>query len=156
LREILDLPTSSLKLEFCWVCKERFTEFGGKPNFFCHDHHLVPRAYGGKDGPTYSLCDSHHNALHQIALRLMKGKAFQTLLSNSNDTDRRLLWLATIVVNAKRLVGNDPNKPILITFVAKGATKHKLKALKGVYKLSNANLIELAISNLHSRHFQKE
>jgi len=151
----VDLPTKSLHLEWCWVCKQKFTEFGGAPNFFKHDHHIVPRAYGGSEGPTYSVCDSHHHALHQLAIRLEKVKPHYDLLTGSNESDRKLLWLATLIVNSKRLVENDPNKPILITLVAKSSTKKLLKELKSIYKCSYTSLIEAAIENLHSRHFRK-
>jgi hypothetical protein len=152
----LDGPVTSLKLEYCWVCREKFTEYGGKPNFFAHEHHLVPRAYGGKDGPTYSLCDSHHNALHRIAERLDKGKQYNEFLTGENDSDRRLLWLATVVINSKRITANDPNKAMPVTFVAKGITKQRLKKLKTVYKLSFANILELAVRSLYFKHFQSD
>ena len=152
--EWLDLPVKSLKLNFCWVCREVFTEFGGKPNFYAHQHHLVPRAFGGIDGPTYSLCNPHHHALHQIALRLEKHKPYTEFLTRDTEKDKRLLWLASIALNAKLLVNQDPNKPMVISFVAKGLTKQRLKDLKKVYKLSYADLIEVAVKNLHAKHHQ--
>lgn len=151
---MIDLPTQSLSLEYCWVCEERFTEFGGAPNCFKHSHHCIPRAYGGADGPTVDLCDSHHTALHQIALKLDKGKNYYELLSHDNKKDKKLLWLATLVVNAKRLTENDPNKPVVVSFVAKGETKFMLKKLKTVYRASYASLIEQAIQNMYRKHFQ--
>jgi hypothetical protein len=150
----LDIPVNSLKLNYCWVCQKKFTAFGGEPNFFCHEHHLVPRAYGGIEGPTYSLCSPHHTALHQIALRLDRHKSYSDLLSGNNKLDKKLLWLASIVVNAKKLTTNDPNKPVVLTFVARGLSKKRLKELKKVYKLSYNNIMEMAIKTLHSKHFQ--
>jgi hypothetical protein len=151
----LDVPAKNLHYEWCWVCKEKFTDYGGKPSFFEHRHHIVPRAFGGTAGPTVSLCDSHHMAAHFTALRLEKGKPYHEKLTGEKDKDRRLLWLATIICNAKALTKDDPNKPIPIMFVAKGITKQKLKRLKAVHKLSYGNLIEVAINNLYSKSFQK-
>lgn len=117
---------------------------------------MVPRAYGGVDGPTVSLCDSHHTALHQIALRLERGKPFNHLLTGDNTQDKRLLWLATIVVNAHALTTDDPNKPMPITFVANRDTKTRLRALKKIYRQPYGSLIQYAIQILYSKHFMVE
>ena len=74
-------------LTHCWIC--------GTP--FSHDrqeerHHVIPRAYGGTNGPQVSLCDSHHSALHQIALKMYTGKSFFNLMSGRQDQDARLLY----------------------------------------------------------------
>ena len=152
-----DIPTTSLQLEYCWVCKNRFTEFGGAPSNFKHDHHMIPRAYGGVDGPTVSLCDSHHTTLHQVALKLYSGKPFGELLTGNQEHNKRILWLSTLVVNARRLTENDPNKPMMLPLVADKALKDKLKKLKQVYpKTSFPALIKYAIEQLYRRTFQDE
>lgn len=153
----LDVPVRSIELQYCWVCgpANKFTEFGGEPNFFKHEHHIVPRAFGGSDGPTVSICDSHHAATHQIALKLAAKRNYFDLLSHSKEKDKKLFWLASIICNAQALAKDDPNKPLPITFVAKGSTKIKLRALKKVLKLTQPQLMELAIHNLYTRHFQK-
>lgn len=116
---------------------------------------MVPRAYGGVDGPTVSLCDSHHTALHRIALKLEKGKPYSEFLTNNRVFDKKLIWLASIVVNAKHYAGDDPNKPTPILLVAKGDTKKKLKQLKTLYpKASYSDVIEYAVAQLYSKHFQ--
>ena len=150
-----DLPQESIKLEYCWVCDETFTEFGGRPSFFKHDHHLVPRAYGGVDGPTVSLCDSHHTTLHQMALRMYSNKPHFDLLTRNPVYDRKLLWLASLVVNARHLTENDPNKPLVLHVVADKNFKSKLKALKTVFpKSSYTVLIRYAVEQLYRKHFQ--
>lgn len=158
LYDTLDVPLKNIELNHCWVggSKETFTEYGGKPNLLKHVHHIVPRAFGGKDGPTVTLCDSHHNSAHYIALKIEAGKPYHEFLTGDSLQDKRLLWLASIICNAKAWAKDDPNKPIPITFVAKGATKIKLKRLKAMTKLKYADLMELCISNLYNRHFKND
>jgi hypothetical protein len=148
------LALANIELENCWVCGIKFTEFGGQPNTYKHSHHMVPRAYGGKDGPTVSLCDSHHTTIHQLALKLEAGKPVNNFLEGDNKTDRRLLWLASIIVNAKALTTNDPNKPMPIMFVANKDIKEKLKTLKTIYRQSYGTIIQHAIANLYNKHFR--
>lgn len=36
-----------------------------------HEHHVIPQAYGGVNGPTVILCPDHHNEVHKIALAVI-------------------------------------------------------------------------------------
>lgn len=36
-----------------------------------HEHHVIPQACGGRDGPTVMLCADHHNLIHYLAVRLV-------------------------------------------------------------------------------------
>lgn len=66
---VLQTPIQAhIKLDFCWVCKLAGTEAK------LHDHHVVPTAFGGKDGPQVTLCSSHHNSLHDAAKLLYTHK----------------------------------------------------------------------------------
>lgn len=152
--KLIGASVQSTFLQHCWVCGTTFTEYGGLPNKYEHRHHIVPRAYGGIDGPQVSLCDSHHTALHQIALKLYSGKPYYDLLPHEPSQDRKVLWLASIVVNARRLVENDPNKPTPIVVIVNGETKERLKKLKRIYRGSFADLMLHAVDSLYRKHFQ--
>jgi len=153
-----DIPNAPIVLEHCWVCEKKFTEFGGEPSNFRHQHHLVPRAYGGTDGPTVSLCDSHHTTLHQIALKLYSGKPYFDLLTNNTIQDKRVLWMASLVANARRLTENDPNKPMILTVVADKTLKDKLRKLKTVFPRNTSfpALIKHAVEQLYRKTFQDQ
>lgn len=135
-------------LTHCWACK---TEFSSELKE--HRHHLVPRAYGGVDGPQVSLCDTHHTRLHEVALRLIAGKPFYDLLSKDREQNARVLYLAQIVVNAKLATDNDPNKAQLVVLHLRKEHKEKLKELKNVYGWNRQRLIEFAVESLHRKHF---
>lgn len=50
----------SIILDHCWACK---TKEG------LHNHHVIPQAYGGVDGPLVTLCGTHHTLIHEVALK---------------------------------------------------------------------------------------
>lgn len=143
--------TEHMLLDYCWVCK---TKFG--PSLKQEDHHIIPRAYGGIDGPQVSLCDSHHTALHEIALRLYTKKPYFNLLTKDPEQNKKLLWLASCVYNARLLTENDPNKkPLLVEQVSKETTE-RLRKLKTIYpRTSRGKILEAAVGVLYARHFIK-
>ena len=137
-------------LDHCWVCDTRFSS-----NLIEHRHHIIPKAYGGVDGPQVSLCDSHHSALHFIALKLYNKKPFNHLLTHVASQDKKLLWLATMVYHARLATEKDPNKRQVLVLSPTRETLDKLKQLKRVYgNLSKENLVALAIDSLFNKHFK--
>lgn len=119
-------------------------------------HHIIPRAYGGVDGPQVSLCDSHHSALHEIALKLYSKKSYFNLLPHKPELDARLLYLATVAYNARILTENDPNKKQMVVLQLAGTEVTKLNKLKPIYKnIGRERLIGLAIDVLYQRHFKR-
>lgn len=136
-------------LPHCWVCGQKFG-----PSVKQEDHHIIPRAYGGVDGPVVSLCDSHHTALHEIALKLYTKKSYFNLLTKDKEVNAKLLWLATVAYNARLATENDPNKkPILMEPISR-ETFNKLLRLKQVFpKASRKQIVESAINNLYAKHF---
>lgn len=147
----MDVITEHMFLDHCWVCKQKFGHSVKQ-----QDHHIIPRAYGGTDGPQVSLCSAHHTALHEIALKLYSKKPYFDFLTRDPAQDQKLLWLASTAYNARLLTENDPNKkPLLVESISK-ETMSKLKALKTIYpKTSRAKLLEAAVNALYSRHFLK-
>lgn len=138
-------------LPHCWVCSTPFS-----PSVKEERHHLIPRAYGGIDGPQVSLCDSHHSTLHEIALRIYNKRSHHDLLTKIPAQDQKLLYLASIVYNARIATEGDPNKRQMILFSPNREVFEKLRTLKRLYpKLSRQSLIEHAINQLYHKHFIK-
>lgn len=137
-------------LPYCWVCGCEFGHSNKEER-----HHIIPRAYGGIDGPQVSLCDSHHTACHNIALKLYSKKPFTELLTPKEDQNTKILYLATTICNARILTEDDPNKKQVIIFAPKKEVFNKLKSLKRLYgNASRETLIELAINKLYNQHFK--
>lgn len=144
-----EMITDHMFLPHCWICN---VPWG--PNTKEHKHHVIPRAYGGTDGPQVSLCDSHHSALHEIALKLYSKKPFNNLLTSNPEQDRKLLYLASVAYNSRIAVEHDPNKRRVEIIQFKQETFKKLKHLQTIHKISREKLIELAIVQMHSRYFK--
>lgn len=137
-------------LDCCWVCDKRFDHSNKR-----EDHHVIPRAYGGVDGHQVSLCASHHSALHEIALRLYSKRSYFNLLTGDPKQDKKLMYLASCVYNARLLTENDPNKRRILVLSPSKETFDKLDRLKSLFKgnVSRERVIEAAIDALYKRHF---
>lgn len=137
-------------LDRCWVCGKIFDHSNKEER-----HHVVPRAYGGIDGPQVSLCDSHHTALHEIALKLWSKRSYFNLLTGDPQQDQKLMYLASCAYNARVITENDPNKRrVLVLSLTKEAID-RLDKLKGLFKgnISRERVIEAAVIEMYRRHF---
>lgn len=144
-----DVPTAHTFLPHCWVCERKFTA-----NLVEERHHIIPRAYGGQDGPQVSLCSDHHTVLHEIGKRVYSGKPFTDLMSSNAAWNTKLIYLGTIACNARIATENDPNKYQMVVVKLDGLHKKMLLDLKKVYpKQSQPSLLATALAALHSRHF---
>ena len=142
----------SVDTPYCWVCNAVFDDSTNKR----HDHHIIPRAYGGVDGPTVSICNVDHSVLHEMALKLYSSKPINQFLSGDKSKDNKLIWLAQTCLNARLATENDPNKSQLVVLNLKRESSNHLNKLKQLYpKLSKKRIIELAIKALHDRNFQQ-
>jgi hypothetical protein len=145
-------------LPHCWVCGVRFTDLTVNPGPAAReDHHIIPQAYGGTDGPLVSLCDSHHTAVHKIAVALKNQKPYQHLLGTYDQGQiNKLLWLATRIQEAELATRNDPNKRMQVVVTLDGLMRAKLDALVNIYPSAKgrAELIRTAIEFLYTHHFK--
>ncbi len=145
------LPTKHTFLDRCWVCS---TKFG--PNLAEERHHIIPKAYGGVDGPQVSLCSDHHTALHEVGKRIYAKKPFFDLLSKDPTQDRKLVYLGTIACNARIATENDPNKRQMVILSLDRDHRAMLKALKKIFPgRSQPTILEFALEHLYDRHFAK-
>lgn len=145
-------------LDHCWVCGQRFTDANPPGSASREDHHVIPVAYGGADGPLVSLCSSHHAILHRIAVFMKGDKPYFELLANHTEQQRhKILMLAEFVYNAEQATRNDPNKNVLVTLKLGREHRVKLEQLKRVYPQARgrADIVKLAIDTLYSFHFRK-
>lgn len=146
------MPIKSMILDHCWVCNTKFAPKGP-----AHEerHHIVPRAYGGEDGPMVSLCDTCHTRLHKTAVALSSNKPTYLLLQGLNpEAQKRIYYLASCVVNAKAATENDPNKKTMVTLQLSGQETQKLDQLKRALNVpSRSAVILAAVESLYKRTF---
>lgn len=146
----------SKRLDYCWVCEQRFTDVNPPGPASREEHHLVPQAYGGADGPTVSLCANHHSALHTIAVHMKSGKPYHEILGgHDNIQQAKLLKLAEIVYNSEQATRNDPNKRVLVTLNLTRQQDVMIQRLKKVYPQAKgrSDVLLLALTALYQRHF---
>jgi hypothetical protein len=146
----------SIYLPHCWVCGVRFTDSRPPGPANREEHHIIPRQAGGSDGPTVSLCDGHHTCLHKIALCLKsKRPYFDLVTGESDDSKKKLYWLATTVFNAFEATKNDPNKQVMTLMSLDRRQQIMIDRLRGVYPRlkSREALINLALESLYKKHF---
>lgn len=144
----------SMILDHCWVCGAMFAPKGSAQE---EQHHIVPRAYGGSDGPVVSLCDTCHTRLHKAALCIEANKPVHTFITGLNqDQIQKLLYLSTCVVNAKLATKHDPNKRSMVVVQFTSKETEQLDALKKVLGAkSRMAVIKAAIFALYNKHFSK-
>lgn len=115
---------------------------------------MVPRAYGGADGPQISLCDSHHNMMHKIALALITKSNYFKYLSGSKEQDKRSLYLAATIQKSHALYSKDPNKRITVVSSFSSEEMKTIAALKKVLGLkSQSSVVRHAVQLLAARTF---
>jgi hypothetical protein len=149
---------ASLVLDHCWVCAVRFRDSNPPGPSVREDHHIVPRAAGGANGPTVTLCETHHQILHKIALRMSSKKPhFDLVINESEERRRKLYWLATVVHNSFAATKNDPNKTVMAFITLDRKQQVMIEQLSKVYPQakSREDVLCLALEAFYSRHFTK-
>jgi hypothetical protein len=142
-------------LDYCWICSVRFKDSVPAGPALREDHHVIPRAFGGTDGPVVSLCETHHGILHKIAICMKTAKPYFNLLSTESSEHRKKLeWLASRVYNAELATRNDPNKSAVAMFTMDRRHREMIDALKPIYHArSREAILEVALEALYSKHF---
>jgi hypothetical protein len=150
---------NSIYLPHCWVCERRFICSNPPGIVTRNEHHIVPKAAGGVDGPQVSLCSDHHDSLHKIALRMAAKKPYFDLVNQETDAQKKkLYWLATVVHNAFAATKDDPNKKAIATVELDRRQQDMVAQLMGVYPKAKSReaLLALALEALFSKHFSKK
>lgn len=151
-----DIPIlSSIELDRCWVCGKVFIECGGNdPAVIRNRHHIVPRACGGTDGPTVTLCSAHHDLLHAVATQALASKPFQPLMEGLQGMmSLKVSYLADVVCRSTRMVADDPNKRGQIGLTLSGTETAMLKRLAKDDKLSMAGVLIALLHKEYARRY---
>lgn len=132
--------TQHIFLDHCWICSDRAS---------LHNHHIVPQAYGGVDGPQVTLCASCHNGVHHVAdgREEMKPDYWNTEIRL-----RKAITLIRIIVDARKLSSGSENKQASVTIVMSSQLVKKLDELKASLGLSSrVSTIKTLIDLNHKR-----
>ena len=116
----------SIIMDSCWVCGSRDG---------LNDHHVVPQAYGGTNGPQVTLCASHHTVIHQVALTEPHRWTEQL---DDPRTRGKLEQLVTIIYRA-RIACKGVEKPMQINHKLNMSRSRKLRELKVLLGVSSLN-----------------
>jgi len=144
---------ATINLPYCWVCKVKFVQHGGTEQ--PEHHHVIPQNAGGANGPTVSICDTDHTKAHHIAIAIKGKKPYYTLIQGlEEDRIKKLMYLASMIVNAELATKDDPNKSAMAVLTLDRRQKEMIDKLKAVYNVSSREkVLSLALEKLYNRHF---
>lgn len=143
-------------LNHCWVCGQRFSDQTPPGPATREEHHIIPQAYGGADGPTVSLCSNHHNMLHAVAVALKNRKPYFDLIGGlTTEQQQKVMVLANYVFEAEQATRNDPNKIFLVSLTANRTQIAKMERLKKVFPKARSRqaILLLALEHLYNSTF---
>lgn len=149
---------TTLILPFCWVCNAQRKDIDASVAPM-EEHHIVPRSYGGADGPTVTICPACHTNAHTCGEALFKGNSTLVYKFYSDQIKQdRCLYLAEVICRSKALASKSENKRYVYSGFLKAETHKKLRDLVTFYgkKASQQKIIVLAIEELHKKHFGKK
>lgn len=140
----------------CWACG---VDVRRNPNTKANDHHIIPRAYGGEDGPQVTLCSAHHSMLHDIevawyAKRDAQARALiESMTGQSEQLLLRVLWLASRVYLAHVTFESDHNRRVPVSVRLAKEDLALLNQLTKTLGLSREKVLRQALRTLHQQNF---
>lgn len=143
--------THSIKTNHCWSCNSELS---------LHQHHVVPREYGGSRGPTVTLCATCHNFIHAISTKVWVSKdtsylnKIQSLGSNFNKT--KLSYMISVIIKARQATEGDTvigAKAVSLALHLNPEQRRRFSLLKKTLQLSNRELLIKAIDDLYKKTF---
>ncbi len=137
----------------CFIDNELLADAGGRPQAIREVHHLVPQAYGGKNGPTVPLCIAHHDLVHLIASKKIAQLNWRVLLPEDENQSHRLDLLSEVIVRAHQRVSNDPNKRVSLGVTMSKAASAQVDELCKFHQLSRQDLLLKLLSEEYTRLF---
>jgi len=124
----------------------------GKPCYVCtntdesiHMHHIIPREYGGLNGPVVPLHANCHNRIHKLADAIKTGSDFEQ--SKPKFKNAREMELVIVIVRAKQAHEADPNRRTNYTFAMNSVENLMVERLALHWGLSKVNSIKKSIFN---------
>lgn len=111
----------SIILPHCWVCPSKDG---------LNDHHVIPQAYGGVNGPQVTLCATHHTFIHAVALRPVAQREPAVMEHTQNLEQRgKLLQLIELIARAKAAT-KGMERPMMVQQKFNKERSRKLRELK--------------------------
>lgn len=147
------LITKTIILDCCWVCSSgiRFNE-----------HHVIPRAFGGENGPQVTLCSDHHELIHAIANEIYPNdNPLDALSEHPIEYLGKLSFLVRAINNARRAIDADPrNKKVTFSTVFNHEEHKMLKQLVKTYRsqglTSQDKVVKWALKKFYYSTFKRE
>lgn len=102
-----------------------------------HEHHVVPRAYGGINGPTVNLCGMHHTLIHTASLKKTKDRELE--YAGHTETQIEKLRELVYIIRRARIMSKHlhRNKPMTLHVELTAEQAHTLRELKGLLGASS-------------------
>ena len=127
----------------CWVCGST----PGEGKLDCH--HMVPRALGGEEGPTVWLCQPCHRRVHEAGY----GRGVEP--SGCALSDSRCSILGGTIMEAARVVKDDPNKSVVFTDRFPAETRKQLRELAKATGKTQKEVVRMALAYMHRTLYGK-
>lgn len=143
--------TTSYVSDNCYVCGRRFIDADPPGTAIKELHHVVPRAFGGLNGPLVSLCDTCHSKVHRIAGLLPNGDCSKLFAGLNTEQQKRLAYLANVAYNAKHAINEDLNKLLPVSFKITKQEAQILEQLKSMLNVkSRSDVYRIAVTRLYN------
>ena len=127
------------------MCNSLLADSGGDPAAIREEHHVVPQAYGGKDGPVIPLCISHHDLAHLIATKKISQQEYSHLMPASRFFSSRLGYLSSVIEYAHSLTEKDPNKRVTISVTMSKSDLPAVDSLCSMYRVGRSELLRVLL-----------
>ena len=127
--------TESIRLAHCWICQASVS---------LNEHHVVPRSYGGENGPTVTLCSDCHELIHKLA----DAEAYD----DHYMATPKICYLVKVIVRARRAAHVIGGKNWKYSRVWTDGQHTKLMRLAKVYGTQDS-AINAALDMLYRSHF---
>lgn len=138
----------TLKLDYCWICSSGSS---------LHEHHIIPRCYGGESGPTVTLCAVCHGGVHDLSHYMPIPKVAtlsitSDLVPSWNKSHVQKVWyLANTIHVASNATKHSQNRWTKACIQLSPTMKQKLNTLKGILGTTSQDAtINRCIDLLHA------
>ncbi len=124
-----------MQTKVCPACQKEKETF--------HEHHIIPRMYGGQKGPTISICIDCHKAVHRCASK-----------AGPEPTDTTLIkTLARYILLSAKYTASSKNKPLTKHIRFTGQVARQLRVLAKDMNKPTSQIIFLAIQVLFQARY---
>jgi len=124
-----------------------------------NEHHEIPQAAGGVNGPTINICTECHDAVHLCAIKFLAGKKADALaIVNSIFTDKKLanqLIKSAIQYTIKKRDGEIAMEDVeyKINVVLPGTAKKYLQVMAKDMQMGVTKYVTQIVKNMIKKRF---